>query len=107
MSEVETQRTGTVPNDEPSEPERRNRTARTKARASEVQAMLVDVHGLAKVLSCGVRSIWRRLAARELPEPVKIGRSVRWDLSTIREWIAQGCPKQNSNGKQRGEVEHG
>jgi predicted DNA-binding transcriptional regulator AlpA len=38
------------------------------------------------------RTLWRLLSAGKLPEPIRVGRSVRWRMSDIREWIDSGCP---------------
>ena len=64
----------------------------TDMQTAHVEPLVVDVKALARMLSSSVRSVWRRLAAGDLPKPVRIGRSVRWELAAIREWIAQGCP---------------
>jgi len=43
----------------------------------------------AALLSISVRSLWRLLAAGELPQPVRIGggRLVRWKLSDLERMI--------------------
>lgn len=38
------------------------------------------------------RTLWRLQSAGKLPRPVRIGRSTRWRLEEIREWIERGCP---------------
>jgi predicted DNA-binding transcriptional regulator AlpA len=68
---------------------------------ASVEPLVVDVKSLARMLSCSVRSLWRRLAAGQLPKPVRIGRSVRWELATVREWIAKGCPGSDAVGSRR------
>ena len=57
-----------------------------------MDSALIDVKGLAELLSVSVRTAWRLRSAGKLPKPVKIGRSVRWDYQTIRTWIEMGCP---------------
>lgn len=40
------------------------------------------------------RATWWSLNARGLvPEPVRIGRSVRWRANEIRAWLDAGCPE--------------
>ena len=91
MSQVKSKGVETVPEIAPPEVQRWGLATDEKAWSSEMP-LLVGVKLLAVLLSCSVRSTWRRLAAGDLPKPVRIGRSVRWELATIREWIAQGCP---------------
>jgi len=71
----------------------------TDMQTAHIEPLVVDVKALAKMLSSSARSVWRRLAAGDLPKPVRIGRSVRWELAAIHEWIAQGCPKQRGDDK--------
>lgn len=53
---------------------------------------LVPVETVAKMLDISVRSVWRLLSAGKLVAPRRLGRSVRWSRSEIREWIEAGCP---------------
>ncbi len=48
---------------------------------------------LASVLNISIRSLQRKINKGEVPEPVKIGASLRWVRSLIEEWILAGCPK--------------
>ena len=52
-----------------------------------VEPLLVDAKALAKMLSCSVRSVWRMRSAGQLPAPVKLGRSIRWDRRDIESFI--------------------
>lgn len=61
-----------------------------------VEPLLVDVKALARMLSTSVRSVWRMNSGGKLPRPVRVGRSVRWNVETIREWIRQCCPNRES-----------
>jgi len=51
------------------------------------QPLLVKAADLAKLLSVTERQIWRWKSSGKLPKPMKIGRSTRWRLSEIEEWI--------------------
>lgn len=53
---------------------------------------LVSVDEVSEMLSVSKRTIWRMLSSGLVPRPVKIGGSVRWNLSVLREWIHNGCP---------------
>ncbi len=46
----------------------------------------IDINELARRLKVSPITIRRRLAAGELPQPKRIGRLVRWPLSTIVAW---------------------
>jgi prophage regulatory protein len=53
---------------------------------------LVDAAGVAAMLGIGDRTVRRLDVEGRLPMPVKIGGSVRWRLSELRDWIDAGCP---------------
>ena len=55
-------------------------------------AALLDVNGLAALLNCGARTVYRLADAGRLPRPVKLGALVRWRRAEIDEWLAAGCP---------------
>ena len=47
---------------------------------------------LTKILGLGKTKIDTMRAEGHMPEPVKIGRAVRWRRSEIERWINDGCP---------------
>lgn len=53
---------------------------------------LLSVRKVAKLLGLCERTIWKLLAAQRIPEPVRIGHSVRFRASQINDWISAGCP---------------
>ena len=53
---------------------------------------LVNAKELARILAVSERTLYRLKSTGELPLPIVLGGSVRWRLSEIRQWIAQGCP---------------
>jgi predicted DNA-binding transcriptional regulator AlpA len=53
---------------------------------------LRDVKAVASLLSCSTRHVHRLSDAGRMPQPVRLGASVRWSSKTINEWIADGCP---------------
>ena len=63
--------------------------AKTSRRPSE----LVSATELAELLSISERSLYRLKSTNQLPEPIKLGGCVRWRLTEIQKWIAQGCPR--------------
>src|SRR5262249_49265969 len=60
--------------------------------ASLLPPLLVDVAGLAALLSRSVASLHRDDAAERLPAAVWIGGSKRWRVRDITAWVEQGCP---------------
>jgi len=54
--------------------------------------ILLPVGQVARLLGISSRTVWRRLSAGEMVEPVRIGASVRWRRRDIDEWVDQGCP---------------
>jgi predicted DNA-binding transcriptional regulator AlpA len=53
---------------------------------------LIDVSMLAEKLSAHEVTIRRWQVSGKIPAPVRIGRSVKWRLSEIDEWIQADCP---------------
>lgn len=56
----------------------------------EVQMLTAD--DVAERLRISVRGVWRQVSTERLPKPVYIGRLARWPLTTIKDWMEQGCP---------------
>ena len=53
---------------------------------------LVTVKEVAEMLSVSQRQVWRLNSLSEMPSPIRIGRSVRWDSEVLRNWVSLGCP---------------
>jgi predicted DNA-binding transcriptional regulator AlpA len=53
---------------------------------------LINATQLAKLLGISERSLYRLKSTGQLPEPISLGGSVRWNLAQVRIWIDQGCP---------------
>lgn len=53
---------------------------------------LLRVSDLAQLMQVSVRTIWRLRSAAQLPEPIRVGGSVRWNREEIERWMANGCP---------------
>ena len=49
---------------------------------------------VARLLGCSKRTVRRMVAKGQVPEPVRIGRLIRWPREVIAKWIAGGCPAQ-------------
>jgi excisionase family DNA binding protein len=60
-------------------------------RAAPPPAML-DVDGVADLLGVSTRHVRRLVDAGKCPQPVRLGRVVRWPRPAVEAWIADGCP---------------
>jgi len=56
------------------------------------EVLLLRDRDVAKVLGCSLQHVWRMTKAHKLPQPVKIGRTTRWSLESLRAYLAAGCP---------------
>lgn len=62
---------------------------------AQKEALLIGVGELSELLGLGRSSIYRHLDAGKLPEPIRIGGSVRWRKAEIEAWVSAGCPARN------------
>jgi excisionase family DNA binding protein len=62
------------------------------------QGLLIDSRQAAKLLNVSPRTLWRMHNDGEMPQPIRIGRAVRWSLEALKKWIADGCPRPNGQG---------
>lgn len=53
---------------------------------------LLSVKDVARTLSLSARSVWKLLSSGRLPQPVRLGRSVRWRADELTAWMDAGCP---------------
>jgi len=53
---------------------------------------LITAKSLAGILSISERTVWNFDSEGRLPEPLRLGRIVRWRMKEIDEWITEGCP---------------
>jgi len=61
-----------------------------------VEPLVVDINGLAKMLQRSVASLRRDEAQGRLPAGIRIGRSKRWRVANIEEWLAAGAPSRHA-----------
>ena len=53
---------------------------------------LLTVKEVAKRLKVSVRQVWKLNASAQIPQPVRLARSVRWRATDLADWIDMGCP---------------
>ncbi len=63
--------------------------------ATEIQEkpLVVDVHGVAAMLDCSWRTVYRLVADGLLPPPIQLGRLRKWRRETIEEWLVEASAK--------------
>ena len=52
---------------------------------------LLSAKAVAKMLSTSVRTVWRYRSSQVIPQPVKVGSSIRWKLSDIQLFLECDC----------------
>lgn len=57
---------------------------------AELPKEFLTAEDIAQMLQVSTRTVWRMRSANELPEPITIGKSVRWKASDIEKWIQKG-----------------
>lgn len=60
--------------------------------ATETEPELIDSRRLFKMLGVSEAHGFRLKAAGKLPQPVRLGKSVRWPLAEVRAWLAERGP---------------
>ncbi|RCS41247.1 DNA-binding protein [Bremerella cremea] len=70
------------------------------------ERLLLSQTELARLLELSSRTISRMNASRKIPQPVRVGRSVRWRRDEVEQWIAAGCPERNEWEARRITVKH-
>ena len=53
----------------------------------------LSAKGVGGALGVSVRQVGRLLSAGWLPEPVRVGRCVRWRATDLAAWVHGGCKK--------------
>lgn len=56
------------------------------------EPLLVTAAEVARLLGISSRTLWRQLSAGQIPQPVRFGGTVRWNLVDLKKWITDGCP---------------
>jgi len=64
-------------------------TAQSSHSTPEVE--LLNVKQVAALLNCSQRHVFRLAETGQMPSPIKLGQLVRWNRSTLDQWIANGC----------------
>jgi predicted DNA-binding transcriptional regulator AlpA len=57
-----------------------------------VPTCLLKADQVAAMLQVSVRNLWRLRSRKQMPQPLRVGNSVRWIRTEIENWIAKRCP---------------
>ncbi len=68
------------------------RTALLLDKIPEDSGILVDAKTAAKLLAVSTGTLYRLRDLKAMPQPVRLGSSVRWLLAELIEWVDEGCP---------------
>lgn len=60
---------------------------------SDAPRLLLDSRQAAKMLKVSSRTLWKMQNSGEMPPPIRMGRSVRWNLGVLKKWVDEGCPR--------------
>ncbi len=66
---------------------------------------LVDVRAVGRLLKCSTRHVWGLVATGRMPEPIRLGRCVRWRSADLGLWVRRGCPNQEAFEVERAAAE--
>lgn len=74
------------------------------ANRGEDTNLLATPQQVAELLQVSTRSLWRMRKAGKLPNPIRLGASVRWRRDEIEQWVRDGCPavaRRDDTGRSR------
>jgi excisionase family DNA binding protein len=60
---------------------------------------LLDVKGVAVLLGCSPRHVYRMSDKGQMPPPVRLGALVRWRRLDLDAWLASGCKPRRTAGR--------
>ncbi len=58
----------------------------------EDKGLLIDTKAATKLLNVSARTIWQMTQTGRIPQPIKIGRLVRWSYEELQAWVNAGGP---------------
>lgn len=64
----------------------------------DLKPLVLTAEQVAHVLGISVRSVWRFAGSGELPRPISIGRSKRWDVRAIEDYLNSKATENCADG---------
>ena len=81
-----------------------NQQTYPRPRAPSSHAVMLTVDGVAALLVCSPRTVYRLVDTGRIPRPVRIGGMIRWPREPFERWVAQGCPLPTGPKSRPGQV---
>lgn len=74
----------------------------TTTHGTELECLVLSAPEVAKVLGISERHLWACHASGRLgPRPIALGRSKRWRVAEVRDWLAAGAPARDEWDRMR------
>ncbi len=70
------------------------RVALLMGKVPEDTGILIDTRTFARLLNVSPRHVRRLSDEKAVPDPIRLGKAIRWRLAEILEWIEADCPPQ-------------
>lgn len=70
--------------------------------ASQLTRLGLAAGEVAVLLGVSTRHVWAMHSAAQLPRPVKLGHSTRWNRLELEQWLAAGAPPRDRWERERG-----
>ena len=75
----------------PRESDDRMKRIRPNEKNLPSEALMLTVSGVAALLDCSTKTVYRLADRRRIPRPVRLGKLMRWPRPAFEKWIAEGC----------------
>ena len=62
---------------------------------------MLTIRDVTRKLKCSARTVYRLRNRGQMPQPIMLGKLVRWKIETIERWIAEGCPTPQSTPRSK------
>ncbi len=66
----------------------------TRVRELPTESLMLTVSGVAILLGCSPKTVYRLADQGSIPRSVRLGGLMRWPKRQFEQWIADGCPSQ-------------
>ena len=63
----------------------------TKTNIQATERLLLPARAVAELLGISTRQVWSLKATGQLPQPLRLRRSVRWRCDKLITWLDAGC----------------
>lgn len=69
---------------------------------TKLERLGLDAKGVSELLGISQRHLWKLHAGARIPEPIRLGRSVRWNRAELLAWMEAGAPARDEWESQKG-----